>query len=274
MFNVTYPDGTFFTPDDLGEIRVRVGNSTHWIANLTYPADITYEGGNWTASWKIPKDANTTLTYNFTICESDVKDKYNNSNTDKAESGTFKVTVAPLTVEDIYTDATTYYKESYVTVYFEAFYPELPEKSYEVTTGTATVTLIDPDGVEHNVTATYNSATGRFEAKYWLSDTAATGNWTAKLSANSLNDGNDNIGPAADITKTFEVKAEVTNKDIYTWLTETLWPKIGDIKDEIQGIVSTLGEGGTFYNFVNDWFIKIEGYVDTVESSLSRATCQ
>jgi len=234
-FNVTYPNGSLLTPEDLGSIEVKVGNGTHYIANLTYPDNISYSNGNWTVRWKIPKDASTTATYNFAIIEGGIKDKCGNCNPGLVNSEKFSVSPATLIVEAIYATPDPAFLESYVTIYFEAFYPE----PFEVTTGSATITLIDPDGMTHNIAAIYDPNTGRFKAKYWLSNQAPTGNWTAELGVNSLDDNYGNRGPNATKTTTFIVKPEVALKDIWTWLTETLKPEVEAIENKLGTFAGT-----------------------------------
>ncbi|MFQ6081414.1 MAG: hypothetical protein ACE5OW_07095, partial [Candidatus Bathyarchaeia archaeon] len=67
-FNVTYPDGEFYTDDDLGTIRVRVYYGTTWYANVSLTAaDFDAATNEWTVRWVVPWNAPLRDDYKFMI---------------------------------------------------------------------------------------------------------------------------------------------------------------------------------------------------------------
>jgi len=204
-FNVTYPDRSLFTADDLGKIIVSVNMSgVAYVANITLTA-ADYDAATklWTAAWKIPWNASVDY-YNFTIYRTTtIEDKYGNYLPADATSPSFHVEKSVLTVTAIHTDRDTYERGFRVIIYFTATYPD----GSPVTTGNATITITDPQNITKTVNATYNPLNKRFEAIYELDAVAPYGIWSVTLGVNALKDGADppNEGPIQPVSTTFKV---------------------------------------------------------------------
>jgi hypothetical protein len=206
-FNVTYPDGEPYTNDDLGTIRVRVYYGTTWYANVSLTAaDFDAATNEWTVRWVVPWDAPLRSDYKFMIYPNEVVDKYGNCGpAETVSSDAFEVVKVVLAVPAIYTDKASYGLGDWVTVYFAATYLD----DSPVTTGSATITLIKPDGSTKTLTAHYDEDDERFEARYRIKSADPTGTWTAKLAAHGLEDDAGNTGPVADRERDFEVTPAV-----------------------------------------------------------------
>jgi len=206
--NITYPDNSFYTDADLGEILVRVYQGSMNVANVTLEADdyssITKQ---WTISWVSPWNATLADDYLFTVKADDIMDAAN-PNTGPASdvsTDTFELLKADLNIASINTDKSTYMRGQVVTVYFTAMYQD----GSPVTTGSAAINLTKANGSTTQLTATYVSANGRFEAKYTIKAGDPLGTWSARLEAQGLKDDEDNMGPNAAKSKDFTV-TEVT----------------------------------------------------------------
>ena len=206
-FNVTYPDGEFYTDDDLGTIRVRLYYGTTWYANVSLTAaDFDAATNKWTVGWVVPWNAPLRSDYKFMIYSNEVVDKYGNCGpAETVSSDAFEVVKVVLAVPAIHTDKASYGLGDWVTVYFAATYLD----DSPVTTGSTTITLIKPDGSTKTLTAYYDEDAERFEAKYKIKLADPTGTWTAKLGAHGLEDDADNTGPVADRERDFEVTSPV-----------------------------------------------------------------
>jgi hypothetical protein len=80
-----------------------------------------------------------------------------------------------------------------------------------VQSGIASVDLNEPGGTVLTIPANYNSNTGKFLAVYRIPLNSDTGNWTAMVDTNSLNDGYGNGGPASGTVTSFIVQSAVLN---------------------------------------------------------------
>ena len=202
--NITYPDNSFYTAADLGTIKVRVYQGSTNVANVTLTADdyssITKQ---WTISWVSPWNATLADDYLFTIKAYEITDAANPNTGPTADvsTDTFELLEADLNVASINTDKSSYTQGQVVTVYFTATYQD----GSPVTTGSATITLTMANGTTTQLTATYVTANGRFEAKYTLKTGDPLGTWSARLAAQGLKDDEDNMGPAVAKTTAFTV---------------------------------------------------------------------
>jgi len=209
-FRVQYPnrsqrEGTYFTANDLGTITVGVYNGSKYIANVTLTtADFNSSTNKWTVNWKAPWNATLSNNYKFTVYSNRVIDKLGSSGPPlDVSSSTFGVIETTLTVPSIFTDKTTYKRGSWVTISFQATYPD----GSPVTTGRATIIITRPDGTwAQNITANYVAISSRFETRFWLADNEQLGTgWNVKLAINNLADGASppNKGPTTVKQTTF-----------------------------------------------------------------------
>jgi len=202
--NITYPDNSFYTAADLGTIQVRVYQGSTNVANVTLEADdyssITKQ---WTVSWVSPWNATLANNYLFTVKAYEIMDAANPNTGPTADvsTNTFQLLKADLNIASIKTDKSTYLRGQVVTVYFTATYQD----GSPVTTGSAAITLTKPNASTTQLTATYVSANGRFEAKYTIKAGDPLGTWSARLEAQGLKDDEDNMGPTVAKTTAFTV---------------------------------------------------------------------
>jgi hypothetical protein len=226
-FRVRYPDGSFFTPSDLGSLTVKVFRGATLVDTLTLTAsNFEIADNKWVASWTIPKDATTASNYRFQIDANAITDTFGNTGPGSAvSSNNFAVSPTTLTVPAISTDNPTYVGGSWIIIFFTASYPD----GSPVTTGTATITIRRPDGSTAGTPpASFSAANARFEASFFLPADAPLGTWTAQLAVNGLDDGFGNTGPAASITTTFQVVAPtITLETIYNVLTTQVVGRLG-----------------------------------------------
>jgi hypothetical protein len=272
-FQVEYPDGSFFTPSDLGSLTVKVFRGTTLVDTLTLTASNFDSATNeWVASWTIPKDATTASDYKFRIDANAITDTFGNTGPGSAEtSNNFAVTATTLTVPAISTDNPTYVAGSWMIIFFTASYPD----GSPVTTGTAIITIKKPDGSTAGTsTASFSAANARFEASFFLPAEGPVGTWTAQLAANGLNDGDGNTGPTTLKTTTFQVVAStITLETIYNVLTTQVVAKLGTfgpgetVKSLLDAIEAKLDPGGAFYTFVDNWFTTIYNRLGTFSGS-------
>jgi hypothetical protein len=265
-FNITYPDGTFYTSADLKWVNVTIQLDSTDIAKISLTAaDFNPATNYWTVQWKIPWNA-TLGNYTFTVKVNAIADKVsptpNRGPTALLSSTTFEVRAANLTVAAIYTiPSPNVPRGSWLTVYFTATYPD----GSPVTTGTPQITLIRPDGTTETLTATYSAAYARFQASWWLPDYEQLGIWTAKLAACGLVDAADNSGPIAYVTTTFNVtERAITVETIYDYLTIQIKPTLDNVFEEVTSIERKLDEGGSFFVFVNNGFATISGALSDI----------
>jgi hypothetical protein len=202
--NITYPDNSFYTDADLGTIKVRVYQGVTNVANVTLTAgDYNAVTNQWTIGWVIPWNATLANNYRFTVKAYEVMDAVNPNMGPAADVSTnaFELLTANLNIASINTDKSTYMQGQVVTVYFTATYPN----GSAVTTGSAPITLTMANGTTTQLTATYDSANSRFEAKYTLTAAAPLGTWSALLEPQGLKDDANNMGPDETKTTVFTV---------------------------------------------------------------------
>ena len=212
--NITYPDNSFYTDDDLRSIQVRVYRGSTNVANVTLEAeDFNSTTNQWTIGWVSPWNATLADDYVFTVKAGEVKDTANPNTgpTSDISTNTFELLKANLNIASINTDKSTYMQGQVVTVYFTTTY----QNGSAVTTGSAAINLTMANGSITELTAAYVSANGRFEAKYTIKAGDPLGTWSALLEPQGLKDDADNMGPSDARTTTFEV-TEVTPPEVLT----------------------------------------------------------
>jgi prefoldin subunit 5 len=229
--NITYPDNTFYTDADLGEILVRVYLETSPnlnVANVTLmPEDFNASTNDWTIIWNSPYNA-TLGQYFFEIMENEIYDAANPNMGPVSLLYTdyFNLTIVDIVVDAIMTDAETYAPGEYVSVFFDAMYAD----GTPVTTANPTIWLTAPDTYTMTSYQPQHTVDGRYAITLWLSDAQAqVGAWTITLQAMSLTDDASNMGPSEDVTTNFTVTpAEVT--------LDSLMAALQDLSDRVDGI--------------------------------------
>jgi hypothetical protein len=202
-FTIQYPDSSYYdNVTNFDSITVSVYYNTTLVDTISLSADDYGADNNWTVSWKIPWDAVLGTGYKFSLdADSITDDNGNTGPTTAVSTDTFEVLKANLNIASINTDKSTYMQGQVVTVYFTATY----QYGSPVTTGSAAITLTFANGSTTQLTATYVSATNRFEAKYTIKAGDPLGTWSARLEAQGLQDDEDNMGPNAAKTADFTV---------------------------------------------------------------------
>jgi uncharacterized protein YoxC len=242
--NITYPDDTFFTDADLGEVLVRVYYETSPnlnVANVTLmPEDFNATTNEWTIIWNSPYNA-TLGQYFFEIMDMEVSDAVTDPNMGPATllyTDYFNLTNVEIVVDAIMTDAATYAPGEYVSVFFDAMYAD----GTPMTTGDATIWLTAPDTYTMTSYQPQHTMDGRYAITLWLSDAQAqVGAWTVTLEAMSLTDDAGNMGPEEDVTTNFTVTpAEVTLDSLMAAI-EALSDKVDGIEADTNGLGSSVG---------------------------------
>ncbi|MFC1486358.1 hypothetical protein ACFLRN_01530 [Thermoproteota archaeon] len=259
--NITYPDDTFYTDADLGNITVRVyTGEDESVANLTLTAgDFNSTTNEWTISWASPYDADLT-DYWFEIETDDVIDAANPNMGPDADvsTDTFLLLTATINVDSINTDAATYAPGEYLRVFFDATYQD----GSPVVTGSSEITLTAPDTYTETTYDPVHTTAGRWQVTIWLSDAQAqVGSWNVTLSANGLDDGAGNMGPATAVTTSFTVLPnEVTLEDIMAAI-DALDDKIDGVEADTSSMASQIS---TLYSAVQS----LENVIDDIQAQL------
>ncbi len=277
-FRITYPDSTPLTASLTASLNITVWNGTTTVANLSYAtgeATFSVTTNNWTARWDIPYNtwnatytSTSNSTYTFCILANKTVDTHGNKGpmTGQANSTTFSVTPAALTVVSISTTESSYARGTTLTVYFTAEYPGSP-----VTTGNATIILVQPDASTATIYATYSAGNSRFQATYYLDFSAQLGTWTVNLTANALNDTKGvsarwypgNTGPTAFRTTTFTVTESSLLLQINSTVTD-LEAKLDNVDWGLEAIKNLITQLQTSLNAVGT---KVDSIYTEVTSS-------
>jgi len=202
-FTIQYPDSSYYdNVTSFDSITVSVYYNTTLVDTISLSADDYGADNNWTVSWEIPWDAVLGTGYKFSLDADSITDNNGNTGpTTAVSTDTFELLKANLNIASINTDKSTYMQGQVVTVYFTATYQD----GSPVTTGSAAITLTFANGSTTQLTATYVSATNRFEAKYTIKAGDPLGTWSARLEAQGLQDDEDNMGPTVAKTTDFTV---------------------------------------------------------------------
>jgi hypothetical protein len=243
MINVTYPDDSFFTDADLGEILVRVyleGEPNVNVANVTLMAeDFNATTNEWTIIWNSPYNA-TLGNYFFEINDMEVYDAANPNMGPVGDVATdsFELLEVEIIVDAIMTGATTYAPGEYLSVFFDATYAD----GTPVTTGDVTIWLTAPDTYTMTAYTPEHTVAGRYAITIWLSDAQAqVGAWTVTLQAMNMTDDAGNMGPAEEVTTNFTVTpAEVTLESLMAAI-DALSDKVDGIEADTNGLGSSVG---------------------------------
>jgi hypothetical protein len=235
-FQINYPDLTVMSADDMGEIKARVYYGTDNVDNVTLTA-ADFDGTNWAASWIVPWNETLGAGYTISLEPDFVEDKWENAPLSTVDSNPFDVTKCVLDVPAISTDSASYAIGDIVTVYFSTKYLD----GSSVTTGDAIVWVIRADGTKQDLEASYDETDARWEALFTVG--YPVGIYTVKIVEDEVNDMDSddlptdyNMGPADDISMTFEVYEVVTLSDVMAQINA-----IDAALSEIEATVGTLG---------------------------------
>jgi len=261
VINITYPDTTYFTADDLGSIKVGVFRGATSAANLTLGASAFNATTNrWTVSWVSGWNETLATNYVLTIAVGAVLDAANNTNTAAVTTNAFAMLAAKLAVASVNTDKTSYTRGEFVRVYFDAAYPS----GGPVITGTSAVTLTAPDGFTTATVNPVHTSAGRWQVTWWLSEAQQTGAWNVTLAVNGVADGatTANTGPAAALRSSFTVlPASVTLEDIIAAVNA-----LDDRLNDVEADTSSLGsQMGTLSSTVSN----LQGLINTLQTNLN-----
>ncbi len=202
-FQAAYPDDSLFSPSDLGSLKVTVvsineGQSTVVTTLSLGPNNYNTTTGDWTAQWTPAYNA-ALLKYQFQVREGSIADKFANSNSEAA-SNLLQLKPVTLVVTAVGTDRSSYERDQTVVFFVRAQYLD----GSLVTTGSAMINLVTPDGKTQTLQATPAPLHSRFEASIFLSVVDALGTYTITLPTDALTDAAGNQGPAQDISGTFD----------------------------------------------------------------------
>jgi len=92
---------------------------------------------------------------------------------------------------------------------FSSTYPD----GIQASTGTATVRVIEPDGItNHPVSTTYNSTSKAFHGTYRLASSSPPGGWAAVIDPTAFDDGYGNVGPSISVVRGFIVEPAASSQ--------------------------------------------------------------
>lgn len=126
------------------------------------------------------------------------------SKTNKAvlDNQSFMITSANLRIPQLTVSQNSVERTQVENFRFTATYPN----SSQVKTGSALIRITEADGTTvHNVTATYKSSLGLFEASYRIPINSTAGAWVAAVDIGGFNDGYGNMGPTSGVVRGFAV---------------------------------------------------------------------
>jgi hypothetical protein len=104
----------------------------------------------------------------------------------------FTIDPANMTIPQLSISQSSVQRTQIENLRFSALYPN----NAQARTGSATIRITEADGTTvHNVTATYKTTIGLFEASYRIPINSTTGAWVASIDIRGFNDGYDNTGP-------------------------------------------------------------------------------
>ena len=206
IFNITYPDNTLYTNTTrFSSITVGAYYNTTLVATVSLTAADYMSNGNWSVSWKIPRNAALGIGYKFQIAKNGIVDtNANEGPTAAVSSTTFAVIAAPLTVQVTQQPAINYTRTQVAMANVNITYPDntfftdadlgsVLVRVYRNATNIANVTLVADDF--NNVT---NIWTVGWASPY--NSVLGTG-YNFTVLANAVKDATTtNMGPAANVT--------------------------------------------------------------------------
>ncbi len=174
---------TGYQPGETAIVEIRTDLTSTLVYNHTTTAS---PGGQVSDAWAIPKNAATEESYIVTL-------RGSITTKSPADAQGFIVQPAIMSIPSLNSGKSVYQRTETITFSFQPSYP-----SGEVAnTGLGLLTLARPDGANITLTASYNSTSQTFVAKYKTSLSNQTGTWNATLAAYSFDDGYGNAGPSS-----------------------------------------------------------------------------
>ncbi len=122
------------------------------------------------------------------------------------DTQTFLVDPANVTITQLSITQSSLQRSETENFRFTATYPSTAQAK----TGSAIIRVIEADGVtEHDITATYKTSQGQFQAAYQIPLSSGTGVWVASIDVGSYNDGYGNMGPSSSVNRGFAVSSAI-----------------------------------------------------------------
>ena len=165
------------------DIRTQTGSVL--VFSQTLQSDLT---GKISAQWYVPVDA-AIDSYTLTLTgASTIKNP--------ADTQRFSVNPATMTITAVAPSKSSYQRTEIMKFSFMPKYPDGSTPS----TGVGLLNLMDPSRANVTLTATYDSASGTFNATYTTSVPSPTGTWTATLFSHTYSDAFGNTGPGGPVS--------------------------------------------------------------------------
>jgi len=122
------------------------------------------------------------------------------------DTQTFLIDPANVTITQLSITQNSLQRSETENFRFTATYPS----TAQARTGSAMIRVIEPDAVtEHDITATYKTSLGQFQAAYQIPLSGGTGIWVASIDVGGYNDGYGNIGPLSSVNRGFAVSSAI-----------------------------------------------------------------
>jgi len=251
-FMIQYPNGTYYTDNELGSITARVYNGTHYIANISLAtADFNPATNEWKVEWQIPGDASLSSNYNFVIRSQEVTDTAGNSGPlVDVSSTTFNL--LPVVALDVQMDVGSIHFKGEIAEF--SVLTLLNGKRFGDSATGVTATLYKPDGTTAVLTVSY-VATGFFKVAYVISVIDPTGTYTLMVEVGFVTSTTEYSGAAI---KSFLISPTLTNWD----------PMIMYINGTIATVETTIGQLQLDLQAINATLIDIKGDLVVMNSTL------
>jgi hypothetical protein len=157
--------------------------------------------GTFSYSWQIP--VSTPLGSNNVTLSGQVTVKK------PADSQIFTVQPTSVSITQLAANVTLLQGTQVADFSFSSTYPDGTQAS----TGTATVRVIEPNGItNHLVSATYNATSKVFHGTYRLSSSSPSGGWAAIIDPAGFDDGYGNVGPSTSVVRGFIVEPAASSQ--------------------------------------------------------------
>src|SRR6266446_1047484 len=122
------------------------------------------------------------------------------------DTQTFMIDPANIIITQLSITQSSLQRSQTETFRFSATYPSTAQAKI----GSAIIRVIEADGVtEHDITATYKTSLGQFQAAYQIPLSSGTGVWVASIDVGGYNDGYGNMGPSASVNRGFAVSSAI-----------------------------------------------------------------
>jgi hypothetical protein len=157
--------------------------------------------GTFSYSWQIP--VSTPLGSNNVTLSGQVTVKK------PADSQIFTVQPTSVSITQLAANVTLLQGTQVADFSFSSTYPD----GTQAITGTATVRVIEPNGItNHLVSATYNATSKLFQGTYRLSSSSPSGGWAAIIDPAGFDDGYGNVGPSTSVVRGFIVEPAASSQ--------------------------------------------------------------